>query len=52
MGDIVLDSKLYIWQIKVSDWSVRSDLSLVWESNYNMCTLKIEYSRLEIIIEN
>ena len=34
-GDIVLDSKLCIWQIKVSVWSVRSDLRLVWESNYN-----------------
>ncbi len=30
-GDIVLDSKLCIWQIKVAVWSVRSDLPLVWE---------------------
>ena len=29
-GDIVLDSKLCIWQIKVAVWSVRSDLPLVW----------------------
>lgn len=42
-GDIVLDSKLCAWQIKVSVWSVRSDLPLVWEGNYNVCTLKIEY---------
>ena len=39
-GDIVLDSKLCVWQIKVSVWSVRSDLSFVWEGNYNVCTLK------------
>ncbi len=41
--DIVLDSKLCVWQVKVSAWSVRSDLPLVWEGNYNMCTLIIEY---------
>lgn len=39
-GDIVLDSKLCIWQIKVAVWSVRSDLPLVWEGYYNMRTLK------------
>lgn len=33
-GDIVLDSKLRVWQIKVSVWSVRSDLSLVWDGDY------------------
>ena len=42
-GDIVLDSKLCVWQIKVSIWSVRSDLPLVGEGNYNVCTLIIEY---------
>lgn len=43
-GDIVLDSKLCVWQIKVYIWSVRRDLSLIYEDNYNnMCTLKIEY---------
>lgn len=36
-GDIVLDGKLCVWQIKVSVWSVRSDLSLVWDGNYNVC---------------
>lgn len=42
-GDIVLDSKLCVWQIKMFVWSVRRDLPLVWESNYNACTLIIEY---------
>lgn len=42
-SDIVLDSKLCIWKIKVFVWSVRSDLPFVWEDNYNVCTLKIEY---------
>lgn len=42
-GDIVLDSKLCVWQIKVSIWSVRSNFPLVWEGNYNVCTLIIEY---------
>ena len=41
--DIVLDSKLCVWQVKVSVWSVRSDLSIVYDGNYNVCTLKIEY---------
>ena len=39
-GDIVLDSKLCIWQVKVSVWSVRNDLLLVWECNYDVHTLK------------
>jgi hypothetical protein len=39
-GDIVLDSKLCVWQIKVSVWSVRNDLLLVWEGNYDVRTLK------------
>lgn len=42
-GDIVLDGKLCVWQVKVSVWSVRSDLPLVGEGNYNVCTLIIEY---------
>lgn len=42
-GDIVLDSKLCVWQIKVSVWSVRNDLPLVWEGNYDVRTLIIEY---------
>lgn len=46
-GDIVLDSKLCVWQIKVSVWSVRNDLLLVWEGNYDVRTLKIEYWWLE-----
>lgn len=52
-GDIVLDSKLCVWQIKVSIWSVRSNLSFVYEGNYNTCViLIIEYWRFEIIIKD